>query len=203
MKNEKTEDAYVDEYGNPVLGGSGGAISWIGDIGKINDSTFVNNTARRLGGAVFLRDNSFTTFANDKFLNNTAGINGGAVDFNRGAHDGAIINSTFENNVANRSAGAVFWFGTNGTIKDSTFKNNTALGLVEYKDSYGDLTYGGDGGAVQWTGAKGIVEIDNQLKIVFDKDKTKEYRTEFNKPCDCQDCRNYYKNIICSASFSN
>ena len=149
---------YIDENGNPILGGSGGAISWIGDIGKINDSTFTDNTARRLGGAVFLRDNSFTTFANDKFTNNTAGINGGAVDFNRGAHDGAIINSTFENNVANRSAGAVFWFGTNGTIKDSTFKNNTALGLVEYKDSYGDLTYGGNGGAVQWTGAKGLVD---------------------------------------------
>lgn len=32
-------------------------------------------------------------------------------------------------------------------------------------------------------------------KIIFDKEKTKEYRTDFNKPCDCQDCRNYYKNI--------
>ena len=35
----------------------------------------------------------------------------------------------------------------------------------------------------------------NSVKIVFDKDKTKEYRTEFNKPCDCQNCRNYYKHI--------
>lgn len=38
------------------------------------------------------------------------------------------------------------------------------------------------------------VEI-NSVKITFDKEKTKEYRTNFNKPCDCQNCRNYYKHI--------
>ena len=38
------------------------------------------------------------------------------------------------------------------------------------------------------------VEI-NSVKITFDKYKTKEYRTDFNKPCDCQNCRNYYKHI--------
>ena len=35
----------------------------------------------------------------------------------------------------------------------------------------------------------------NSVKLTFDKEKTKEYRTDFNKPCDCQDCRNYYENI--------
>ncbi|WP_458404111.1 Ig-like domain repeat protein [Methanobrevibacter sp.] len=154
---------YIDENGNPVLGGSGGAIAWVRDVGNVDDSNFINNTAKRLGGAVFLRDNSFTVFNGDYFANNTAGINGGAIDFNRGAHDGAIINSTFENNLANRSAGAVFWFGTNGTIRDSTFINNTALGIVNYTDSYGNITYGGYGGAVMWTGAQGI--IDNSVFI--------------------------------------
>ena len=38
------------------------------------------------------------------------------------------------------------------------------------------------------------IEI-NSVKIIFDKQKTKEYRTDFNKPCDCQGCRNYYKHI--------
>ncbi len=155
---------YIDENGNPVLGGSGGAIAWIGDMGNVDNSNFINNTAQRLGGAIFLRDNSYTVFENDSFINNTAGINGGAIDFNRGAHDGAIINSVFENNLANRSAGAVFWFGTNGTIRDSTFINNSALGIVEYKDSYGNLTYGGYGGAVMWTGAEGLVD-----NCTFDK----------------------------------
>ena len=35
----------------------------------------------------------------------------------------------------------------------------------------------------------------NSAKIIFDKEKTREYRTDFNKPCDCQDCRNFYKHI--------
>ena len=35
----------------------------------------------------------------------------------------------------------------------------------------------------------------NSSKITFDQEKTKAYRTAFNKPCDCQDCRNYYKHI--------
>ena len=38
------------------------------------------------------------------------------------------------------------------------------------------------------------IEIKSE-KITFDKEKTKAYRTDFNKPCDCQDCRNYYKQI--------
>ncbi len=35
----------------------------------------------------------------------------------------------------------------------------------------------------------------NSAKIIFDKGKTKAYRNSFNSPCDCQGCRNYYKNI--------
>ncbi len=35
----------------------------------------------------------------------------------------------------------------------------------------------------------------NSVKITFDKEKTKAYRNSFNSPCDCQGCRNYYKNI--------
>jgi len=38
------------------------------------------------------------------------------------------------------------------------------------------------------------IEI-NSVKIVFDKEKTKEHRTAMNNPCDCQDCRNYYRHI--------
>lgn len=38
------------------------------------------------------------------------------------------------------------------------------------------------------------IEI-NSVKILFDKEKTREHRTVFNTPCDCQDCRNYYKNL--------
>ncbi len=35
----------------------------------------------------------------------------------------------------------------------------------------------------------------NSAKVTFDKEKTREYRTNMNNPCDCQNCRNYYKHI--------
>ncbi|MDD6313168.1 MAG: hypothetical protein PUB08_06910 [Firmicutes bacterium] len=38
------------------------------------------------------------------------------------------------------------------------------------------------------------IEI-NSIKLEFDKEKTKEYRTIFNMPCDCQNCRNYYEHV--------
>lgn len=39
-----------------------------------------------------------------------------------------------------------------------------------------------------------IIEI-NSVKINFDKEKTLNHRTEFNQPCDCQDCRNFYNHV--------
>ncbi len=39
-----------------------------------------------------------------------------------------------------------------------------------------------------------VIEI-NGIQITFDKEKTIKHRTDINKPCDCQDCRNYYKHI--------
>lgn len=38
------------------------------------------------------------------------------------------------------------------------------------------------------------IEI-NSVKIAFDKEKTKAYRTDYNIPCDCPNCKNYYKHI--------
>ena len=37
--------------------------------------------------------------------------------------------------------------------------------------------------------------IINKFRILFDKEKTQNNQTDYNRPCDCQDCRNYYKNI--------
>ena len=128
-------------------------------------SNFINNTASENGGAVFFGPVEGDTITNCLFENNKAGINGGAIDFKRGTNvdfsngstKATISNSKFNNNIANRSAGAVYWFGTYGTIKDSNFTNNKALGITEAEDSYGNRTYGGYGGAIMWTGANGTV----------------------------------------------
>ena len=57
------------------------------------------------------------------------------------------------NNVAGANGGAVFWYGTNGTINGTNFTDNRALGIV-------NGTYGrsGEGGAVIWTGSNGLVD---------------------------------------------
>ena len=44
-------------------------------------------------------------------------------------------------------------------------------------------------------GKIGIDIFDHSVKIFFDKEKTQKNITHYNEPCDCQDCRNYYKNI--------
>ena len=169
--NNKALGEVTSTIGGIVGGGDGGAILWVGSHGIIYNSTFTNNEAKHngetsssgRGGAIFIHGNSTEnctdiTIDTCKFNDNIAGVNGGAIDFNRGAHNGTIINSAFNNNIAKRSGGAVFWFGTNGVIRDSNFTNNKALGLVEYKDSYGNLTYGGYGGAIMWTGPIGLAD---------------------------------------------
>ena len=89
-------------------GGNGGAIIWTGALGRVNYSNFVDNTAKNNGGAIYLTGSSDglcenTTFDNCYFGSNEAGLNGGAIDWYRGAFNGTITNSIFENNIANRS----------------------------------------------------------------------------------------------------
>ena len=100
-----------------------------------------------------------TTFSNVYFKENTAGTNGGAIDWHEGAEDGHLLYAVFEQNTAKRSGGAIYWNGKNGEIKHSNFTGNKALGTASAKDAFGNITYGGDGGAVIWIGSEG--EVDN------------------------------------------
>ncbi|WP_368656383.1 hypothetical protein [uncultured Methanobrevibacter sp.] len=59
---------------------------------------------------------------------------GGAVSWY--GTNGTLTDSTFNNNQAGPYGGAVFWYGTNGTLTDSTFSNNNAT----------------DGGGLWWSG---------------------------------------------------
>ena len=60
------------------------------------------------------------------------------------------------NNSAKANGGAVYWFGTNGTIEGSNFTDNRALGTAT--GPYGES---GCGGAVIWTGSNGLVDDCN------------------------------------------
>ena len=159
---------YSDSYGNLTYGGYGGAAMWTGSEGTVDNCRFEDNYAQYneatksggRGGAVYLQGNDKglcmnTTFSNSVFINNTAGYNGCAVDWFRGAANGRVENSTFINNTAHRSGGGIYWSGVNGTIKNSTFFNNSALGQIT------DANGGGDGGAVLWVGPEGKIETVN------------------------------------------
>ncbi|MBR0370441.1 MAG: Ig-like domain repeat protein, partial [Methanobrevibacter sp.] len=152
-----------DAFGNITTGGDGGAVIWIGSEGSVDDCRFINNNASKRGGAVYLQGTSQanctdTNFTNSIFTNNYAGTNGGAIDWNKGAHNGMVDNVTFISNTAKRSGGAIYWNGHNGTIKNSKFLFNNALGNASAKSVNGSLTNGGDGGAIIWSGALGFVD---------------------------------------------
>ena len=134
----------TDAFNNISYGGDGGAVIWIGSDGMVDNSRFIQNKASKRGGAVYLQGTidencTDTNFTNSHFENNTAGTNGGALDWNKGAHDGLVDNCNFTNNTAKRSGGAIFWFGENGTVKNSNFINNRATG--EYLLYNMDLTF--------------------------------------------------------------
>ena len=152
-----------DAFGNITYGGDGGAVIWIGSEGEVDNCTFEDNEAAKRGGAVYLQANgrencSNTNFTNSEFIRNIAGTNGGAIDWNKGAHDGLVENVTFINNTAKRSGGAVYWNGEYGEINHANFTGNRALGIANASDAFNVVTYGGDGGAVIWIGSYGSVD---------------------------------------------
>ena len=158
--NNMAKGLLMDEHGNI---GDGGAVIWSGMNGTVENCRFIDNIANQRGGAVYLQNCTHgscdnTTFSNSIFINNAAGLNGGAIDWHEGASHGLVSYCNFENNIANRSAGAIFWSGHNGTVEYSNFTFNKALGIAIGPMPNGTLTYGGDGGAIMWTGAIGDVK---------------------------------------------
>lgn len=93
---------------------NGGALYLTGNDVKIINCTFINCKAAVEGGAVFLKAPN-ARIENSRFINNTAMYNA-AVYMN--SADASVIGSTFENNRANISAGAIGW--AKKTIESST-----------------------------------------------------------------------------------
>ena len=98
---------------------------------SVND-TFINNHAdENYGAASFYPsgENAYCHIENAKFINNTAGISGGAVAL----YGGDVINALFENNSAGANGGAIlmpthssYVYLYDLTLCDATFKNNNA-----------------------------------------------------------------------------
>ncbi|WP_407462759.1 hypothetical protein [Methanobrevibacter sp.] len=106
---------------NKALDGTAGAIWAEGQDGKIEECSFISNEATSYGGAIFLQGANCTVkYCN--FTSNKAGENmpGNAI-FWYGAQ-GRLENSTFDSNLGGVSA--ILWFGNEGNITGSYFKNN-------------------------------------------------------------------------------
>lgn len=140
LMNLTLRNGYSDENGGAIYIESGNFLTVI-------NSTFTNNNAGVLGGAIY--NYGTLNVLESAFKNNNGGA-GGAIHSdiganlavvlstftnNKGDRAGAIeckgetyiINSTFKNNYARASGGALFFSGVgNATVISSTFTNNTA-----------------------------------------------------------------------------
>ena len=154
-----------DDFDNQhlqLLGGNGGAITWLGSFGRIRYSNFTSNHAEDNGGAILVRSVNVTDPSSTcidthvvgcRFINNTAGYNGGALGLNDNAFNCSVTDSKFYNNTAARSGGALFWSGSDGLVDNCDFMDNNVNGsnLVQPQ---GFPTHGGNGGAALISGSR-------------------------------------------------
>ena len=113
----------------------GGAVDWTGINGLLINCTFINNTAEN-GGALYWYGLE-GTIAQCIFSNNTAEI-GGAVYIS--GRNVKLNSSKFEINFADDIGGAVYSDGQNFDLSKCDFINNSALdGGAVYTTSYENL----------------------------------------------------------------
>lgn len=113
----------------------------------INNSLFVNNSAKSNGGAIY--DNGRMNITNSYFKNNTA-INGGAIYFNYGNMN--ISNSNFTNNSASNHGGAIY-------EKASYSESGILTNLLSIGNIYSYNTAVGSGGGIYFD--NGNITVDN------------------------------------------
>ena len=149
------------------VNGKYNSMLWInGNNCIVDNCTFENNSAS-YGGAVYISGHD-NVIDNCVFENNGA-LCGGAVSM-QSAHN-LVNDSVFNNNSADYYGGAVYVFGDNNVIDNSTFAENAlnedqGCGAAVYvcgndveilnSDFNNHNAY--DGGAVKWLGSNGKIE---------------------------------------------
>lgn len=112
----RTEDSSTD--------GSGGAILVFGDLGRISNSSFVNNEAQFEGGAIDTANWGRVDISNSAFIGNRAYL-GGAINTGNGGQVN-ISDSAFIGNQAHRGGAVNTANGGPVNISNSTFIGNHA-----------------------------------------------------------------------------
>jgi len=96
-----------------------------------NNNIFVSNNAVSYGAALAWMKSQKININHYTFIDNTAGISGGAIFVGVGSGNCVVNNSYFEgNNVTDFNdghGGAIEWYADNGLVLNSTFINNNAF----------------------------------------------------------------------------
>ncbi|WP_458453130.1 Ig-like domain repeat protein [Methanobrevibacter sp.] len=131
----------------------GGAIYSEVDDFNISNSQFNSCSAGSKGGAVFADGNGTNIFGSN--FTSSRAATGGAVMICANAFNSTIGNCIFDNCAAILNGGAISWYAQNGSLKDSTFKNNH-LYVMDMDSFQNDMMAGG--GAVFWYGPNSIID---------------------------------------------
>jgi len=119
----KIEDIYTIHNNDYLSIYKGGAITWLGDNGCLNNSQITDNVA------------NVTTIFSPDYYTGSININTVAGIIWSGAN-GTIDHTTFKNNNATKTGGSntvystILWRGANATINNSIFINNNAIDRV-------------------------------------------------------------------------
>lgn len=105
-------------------GAEGGAIHFFGNTMEVTSSTFRRNHSDQQGGAV--NTNGQVTIQQCTFDSNTAGDEGGAIEFGE-EHGGTLTmrNSTVSRNHSDTQCGGLFFYSGEGSISNCTFSSNS------------------------------------------------------------------------------
>ena len=120
----KIENCIFDK--NTASSSAGGALYWGASNGQIINSNFTNNNAQTSGGVVSIEGDNFLIEGN-MFNDNTAKI-GGAIRAVGNSHK--FLNNEFTSNFASTSGGAIRVEGNDTTITNNNFNRNTAEGTL-------------------------------------------------------------------------
>ena len=110
---------------------NGGAVTWTGENGTINNAVFTSNYATGSGGAIYWTGNN-ATINNTIFTSNYAGANGGAIYLT--GNNATIENAVFTSNIAVSNGAAMVFTGEDLNLNNVNFtKNKAGAGLdVDY-----------------------------------------------------------------------
>lgn len=137
LNGTKFENNHADANGGAIILANNGVVS-------INGAAFDSNSANKYGGAIagyVDSNNSVTITAGTVFKNNTSTLGGGAID---AVGTYSISGADFiGNSVENGPAGAVWNEGTM-TIADSSFTNNSASTTGGAIQNDGTITFNGN-----------------------------------------------------------